>query len=89
MKKTLLLLMMCALLPRVAEAQTPTDDTFTVSDLTFDEEITWNDDENEGAYYFTISLDGVEVIDRDESVIEMIDEVEGDDYSPIYNLAMH
>ena len=58
MKKTLLLFIMCALLPRVAEAQTPTDDTFTVSDLTFDEEITWNDDENEGAYYFTISLDG-------------------------------
>lgn len=35
MKKTLLLFIMCALLPRVAEAQTPTDDTFTVSDLTF------------------------------------------------------
>ena len=36
MKKILLLFMMCALLPKTAGAQgTPTDDTFTVSDLTF------------------------------------------------------
>ena len=36
MKKILLLFMMCALLPRTAGAQTPTDDTFTVSDLQTD-----------------------------------------------------
>ena len=58
MKKILLLFMMCALLPKTAEAQTPTDDTFTVSDLAWDDEISWNDDENTGAYYFTVSLSG-------------------------------
>ena len=50
MKKILLLFMMCALLPRVAEAQTPTDDTFIVSDLT------WNQARN--CYVFTVSLEG-------------------------------
>ena len=50
MKKILLLFMMCALLPRVAEAQTPTDDMFTVSDLE------WSEDD--GCYIFTVSLSG-------------------------------
>ncbi len=36
MKKILLLFMMCALLPVAGRAQTPTDDTFTVSDLQTD-----------------------------------------------------
>lgn len=58
MKRILLLFMMCALLPRVAGAQTPTSDTFTVSDLDWDDEISWNDDANTGAYYFTVSLSG-------------------------------
>lgn len=49
---------MCALLPLAGRAQTPTDDTFTVSDLAWDDEISWNDDENTGAYYFTVSLSG-------------------------------
>lgn len=44
MKKILLLFMMCALLPVAGRAQTPTDDTFTVSDLAWDDEISWNDD---------------------------------------------
>ena len=48
MKKTLLLFMMCALLPRVAGAQTPTDDTFTVSDLKT----------NPTGTYFDVGLDG-------------------------------
>ena len=51
MKKILLLFVMCAQLPRVAAAQgTPTDDTFTVSDLT------WNQVRN--CYVFTVSLEG-------------------------------
>lgn len=51
MKRILLLFMMCALLPRVAAAQgTPTDDTFTVSDLTWDSEM--------DGYYFIVSLEG-------------------------------
>ena len=51
MKKILLLFFMSALLPRVAAAQgTPTDDTFTVSDLT------WNQVRN--CYVFTVSLEG-------------------------------
>ena len=50
MKKILLLVMTCLLLPRVAGAQTATDDKFTVSDLEWD-------DENE-CYMFTVSLDG-------------------------------
>ena len=59
MKRILLLILMCALLPRVAGAQgTPTDDTFTVSDLIWDDDISWNDDEYTGAYYFTVSLIG-------------------------------
>ena len=61
MKKILLLFMMCAMLPRVAGAQgTPTDDTFTISDLVYDEDITWyeGDDEMEGAYYFIVSISG-------------------------------
>ena len=40
MKKILLLFMMCAMLPLTAGAQgTPTDDTFTVSDLEWDEDM--------------------------------------------------
>ena len=60
MKKILLLFMMCALLPLTAGAQTPTDDTFTISDLAYDEDITWyeGDDEKEGAYYFIVSISG-------------------------------
>ena len=59
MKKILLLFMMCALLPKTAGAQgTPTDDTFTVSDLDYDEEFTWDDETHTGAYYFTVSLSG-------------------------------
>ena len=51
MKKILLLFMMCAMLPLTAGAQgTPTDDTFTVSDLEWDEDM-------EG-YYFIVSLEG-------------------------------
>ena len=51
MKKILLLFMMCALLPKTAGAQgTPTDDTFTVSDLIEDNEV--------GGYYFLVSLEG-------------------------------
>ena len=42
-----LLLALCC---QAAGAQTPTDDTFTVSDLTWDED--------EEAYYFTVSLKG-------------------------------
>ena len=50
MKKILLLFMICALLPRVAGAQgTPTDDTFTVSDLTF---------VSDNLYTFDVSLSG-------------------------------
>ena len=50
MKKILLLFMMCAMLPRVAGAQgTPTDDTFTVSDLTFSKD---------NIYSFIVSLSG-------------------------------
>ena len=57
--KKILLLLMCTLLPRVVSAQgNPTDDTFTVSDLVWDDEISWNDDANTGAYYFTVSLSG-------------------------------
>ena len=36
MKKILLLFLMFAMLPKAAGAQTPTDDTFTVSDLQTD-----------------------------------------------------
>lgn len=50
MKKILLLFMMCTLLPMAGRAQTPTDDTFTVSDLT------WNQARN--CYVFTVSLQG-------------------------------
>ena len=50
MKKILLLFMMCALLPVAGRAQTPTDDTFTVSDLTYDSDA--------GAYFFIVSLSG-------------------------------
>ena len=51
MKKILLLFMMCALLPRVAGAQgTPTDDTFTISDLIADPDM--------GGYFFVVSLEG-------------------------------
>ena len=49
MKKILLLFVMCALLPRVAGAQTPTDDTFTVSDLT---------SRSGGTYSFDVGLSG-------------------------------
>jgi len=49
MKKILLLFMMCALLPMVADAQgTPTDDTFTVGDLS----------SNPSGTYFDVSLSG-------------------------------
>jgi len=48
MKKILLLIMMCALLPRTAEAQTPTDDTFTVSDLKYNSTLE--------SYYFIVGL---------------------------------
>ncbi len=58
MKKILLLFAMSALLTVTAGAQTPNDDTFTVSDLAWDDEISWNDDVNTGAYYFTVSLSG-------------------------------
>ena len=50
MKKILLFVMACLMLPRVAEAQTPTTDKFTVSDLEWDAD---ND-----CYVFTVSLDG-------------------------------
>ena len=50
MKKILLLLFMSALMPMAAGAQTPTDDTFTVSDLTYDSDA--------DAYYFIVSLSG-------------------------------
>lgn len=51
MKKILLLFAMVALLPLAGSAQgTPTDDTFTVSDLT------WNQARN--CYVFTVSLEG-------------------------------
>ena len=50
MKKILLFVMACLMLPRVAEAQTPTTDKFTVSDLEWDAD-------NE-CYVFTVSLDG-------------------------------
>ena len=50
MKKILLLFMMCTLLPMAGRAQTPTDDTFTVSDLTYDSDA--------GAYFFIVSLSG-------------------------------
>ena len=43
--------MMCALLPMTVGAQTPTNDTFEVSELTWDNDM-------EG-YYFTVSLAGV------------------------------
>lgn len=48
MKKILLLFMMCALLPKTAGAQTPTDDTFTVSDLAT----------NPSGTYFDVGVDG-------------------------------
>ncbi len=48
MKKILLLLAMCVMLPQMASAQTPTDDTFVVSDLTYDSDLE--------AYYFIVSL---------------------------------
>ena len=51
MRKILLLFLMGALLPRAAMAQgTPTDDTFTVSDLTYDGDM--------DGYYFIVSLEG-------------------------------
>ena len=52
-KKILLLFMMCALLPVAGRAQTPTDDTFTVSDLTWDGDM--------GGYYFIVSLNGSQI----------------------------
>lgn len=60
MKKILLLFFVSALLAVTVGAQTPTDDTFTVSDLIYDEDITWyeGDDEKEGAYYFIVSISG-------------------------------
>ncbi len=48
MKKILLLFMMCAMLPITAEAQTPTDDTFTVGDLA----------SNPSGTYFDVGIDG-------------------------------
>lgn len=48
MKRKLLLAISCLLLPLVMTAQTPTDDTFTVSDLEWDGE----------DYFFTVSLTG-------------------------------
>ncbi|MBE6254786.1 MAG: hypothetical protein E7105_04650 [Prevotella sp.] len=48
MKKILFLFMMCALLPLTAGAQTPTDDTFTVSDLAT----------NPAGTYFDVGVDG-------------------------------
>ncbi|MCR4958451.1 MAG: hypothetical protein K6B13_07595, partial [Prevotella sp.] len=50
MKKILLLVMTCLMLPMVAGAQTATTDKFTVSDLV------WDDDND--CYVFTVSLDG-------------------------------
>ena len=50
MKKILLFVMACLMLPRVAEAQTPTTDKFTVSDLEWDADM--------GGYVFTVSLEG-------------------------------
>ena len=60
MKKILLLFFVSVLLAVTVGAQTPTDDTFTVSDLIYDEDITWyeGDDEKEGAYYFIVSISG-------------------------------
>ncbi len=48
MKRKLLLAVSCLLLPLAMRAQTPTDDTFTVSDLEWDGE----------DYFFTVSLTG-------------------------------
>ena len=61
LKNKFLLAALICLLPAVTKAQTPTDDTFTVSDLNYDEDITWYEgsDEKEGAYYFIVSLSGV------------------------------
>ena len=53
MKKIVLLFMMCAVLPRTAGAQTPTDDTFTVSDLIWDE--------SNQAYKFAIGIKGTQI----------------------------
>lgn len=53
MKKILLLIMMCILLPMTAGAQTPTDDTFTVSDLE------WSADDD--CYIFSVSLIGSQI----------------------------
>ena len=77
MKKILLLFMMCALLSRVVGAQgTPTDDTFTISDLTWDGDM--------GGYYFIVSLDGSRIYtayNLDIFLPNGIDVMhEGDDY---------
>ena len=53
MKKILLLLFMSALMPMAAGAQTPTDDTFTVSDLIWDE--------SNQAYKFAIGITGTTI----------------------------
>ncbi len=53
MKKILLLLAMCVMLPQMASAQTATDDTFVVSDLTYDSDLE--------AYYFIVSLQGSQI----------------------------
>lgn len=53
MKKILLLLFMSALMPMAAGAQTPTDDTFTVSDLIWDE--------SNQAYKFAIGIKGTQI----------------------------
>lgn len=53
MKKILLLFMMCALLPVAGRAQTPTDDTFTVSDLEWVE--------SDQAYRFAIGITGTTI----------------------------
>ena len=53
MKKILLLLFMGALMPMAAGAQTPTDDTFTVSDLV------WSADDE--CYIFSVGLNGSQI----------------------------
>ncbi len=73
---------MCALLPRVAGAQTPTDDTFTVSDLTL---------LRDNTYSVTISLSGSRIytafnldISFPEGINVMYQEVGGQKNAYVY-----
>ena len=57
MKKILLLFLLGVFMPITAGAQT-LDGAFDISDLEYDDEITWDDGAHTGAYYFTVSLSG-------------------------------